>query len=356
MKYFFIPIFVFLLILMSCYDHNRIPEGTYYGTLPCADCPGIYYQLTLKKDNTYDEKIFYIDRNMNPVESEGKFKVEGNKIILLNKESEGINQFLITNSKLQMLDKAGKPIKSEFAEDYFLRNEKPKDFNMPEKITIIKADFTAQGNEPFWSLQIEVNHLVKFRAITAEQIELTLPIIESKKSKDGETITYRAENDEGEVEVTIFNTRCTDILSGDDYNNGVFVKVKTREMLDFREFEGCGEYIGKYRLNDNWALKELNGKVVKWEKLEKVPRIEFHLSEHRVFGNGGCNTFQGNLMLFPDSIKIGPLATTLKACPDLQLEQKFFEAISENKLNFKILDGELVLENDSTLLVLTKTD
>ena len=37
-------------------------EGTYEGTLPAADCPGIKTVLTLKADSTYQFTSDYIDR------------------------------------------------------------------------------------------------------------------------------------------------------------------------------------------------------------------------------------------------------------------------------------------------------
>ena len=36
--------------------------GTYEGTLPCADCPGIKTTITLKDDNTYTISEEYLER------------------------------------------------------------------------------------------------------------------------------------------------------------------------------------------------------------------------------------------------------------------------------------------------------
>lgn len=37
--------------------------GTYEGTLPCADCPGIKTAITLKEDGTYQYVAEYLERN-----------------------------------------------------------------------------------------------------------------------------------------------------------------------------------------------------------------------------------------------------------------------------------------------------
>ncbi|MBK9738997.1 MAG: META domain-containing protein [Actinobacteria bacterium] len=39
----------------------------------------------------------------------------------------------------------------------------------------------------------------------------------------------------------------------------------------------------------------------------------------RVFGDSGCNRFTGGYTVKGDSITIGPLASTLMACPDRQM-------------------------------------
>src|SRR5690606_16721825 len=38
-------------------------NGTYEGTLPCADCPGIKATIELKDDNTFTQHFDYLDRD-----------------------------------------------------------------------------------------------------------------------------------------------------------------------------------------------------------------------------------------------------------------------------------------------------
>lgn len=99
-----------------------VPEtlgGTFSGTFPCADCPGITTVLTLNqaspatKSGTYTLKETYIDRNVAPLNSSGTwaivFGMPGNKSVIVfqlkNKSSEETQYFLrVDDTHLQQLD------------------------------------------------------------------------------------------------------------------------------------------------------------------------------------------------------------------------------------------------------------
>lgn len=58
--------------------------GSYVGTLPCADCPGIEVRLTLRDDGSYHQTTQYIDRQPEPASHTGRFEwtYDGNHIQL----------------------------------------------------------------------------------------------------------------------------------------------------------------------------------------------------------------------------------------------------------------------------------
>jgi putative lipoprotein len=63
----------------------------------------------------------------------------------------------------------------------------------------------------------------------------------------------------------------------------------------------------------------------------------------KVTGFGGCNRFFGGYTIEGNSIKIGPLASTRKGCPDtLNLEVEFFKALQE-AVTFEQTETALVL-------------
>ena len=48
--------------------------GSYAGTLPCADCPGIRITLTLKDTGQYELSEQYLDRQPKPQITQGTFR------------------------------------------------------------------------------------------------------------------------------------------------------------------------------------------------------------------------------------------------------------------------------------------
>ena len=67
--------------------------GTYEGTLPAADCPGIKTVLTINADSTYQLKQDYIDRKDGHDEASGVLEVLDNNVLMLVRPSSGEHTF-----------------------------------------------------------------------------------------------------------------------------------------------------------------------------------------------------------------------------------------------------------------------
>ncbi|MDD3628365.1 MAG: copper resistance protein NlpE [Candidatus Humimicrobiaceae bacterium] len=55
-------------------------SGTFEGTLPCADCPGIQTLITFNSDGTFYMEETYLERSVEPVITEGKWVLNGDII------------------------------------------------------------------------------------------------------------------------------------------------------------------------------------------------------------------------------------------------------------------------------------
>jgi len=96
--------------------------GTYHGTLPCADCPGIETTLELDENMTYRIRMIYLDRDTE-IEGEGKFEWDdsGQKITLQPEDKdEPAFQFFVGENQLFTLDQEGNRITGELADKYNL--------------------------------------------------------------------------------------------------------------------------------------------------------------------------------------------------------------------------------------------
>lgn len=96
-------------------------QGTYTGTVPCADCEGIETKLSLHEDQTYLMQTTYLGKDEQIFEQEGTFtwNAEGSTIIL-NGMEDGPAQYFVGENTLTQLDRSGQRISGELAQNYVL--------------------------------------------------------------------------------------------------------------------------------------------------------------------------------------------------------------------------------------------
>lgn len=91
-------------------------------------------------------------------------------------------------------------------------------------------------------------------------------------------------------------------------------------------------------IEGEWNITEVNNSAV---KTQPCPYIGFDLQDNRVYGNSGCNGFMGsfNFEGKEGKIDLGQMASTLMACPDMELEQNVLQALGAVK-GFSFIDNE----------------
>ncbi|MEZ2441860.1 copper resistance protein NlpE N-terminal domain-containing protein [Chitinophaga sp. RCC_12] len=204
--------------------------GTYQGTLPCADCPGMDYQISLFDDHTFHELVAYQGRGQGIAAVEtGTWKQTSDSTVMLQKKTDSTS-FLASEGKLLLLDTKGKRIEGVLASNYILKPVEGGDRRqlLAEK-TKAGIRFTANGNEPFWSLDLD-NKKIRFNNVNDDSLQATLP--PAKPNTD--TLKVYTTPD---ITVSIRNTVCTDDMSGLMKPNTVQVQVKDKT------YQGCGEYL-----------------------------------------------------------------------------------------------------------------
>ena len=97
--------------------------GTYEGTLPAADCPGIQTTLTLNPDGAYKLHMKYIDRDTE-LDEWGRFTIEANQLTLYPDEGEPTGSYHVEENRLRMLDAEKQPVTGALAENYVLQKIK----------------------------------------------------------------------------------------------------------------------------------------------------------------------------------------------------------------------------------------
>ncbi|WP_218509551.1 META domain-containing protein [Variovorax sp. dw_308] len=95
-----------------------------------------------------------------------------------------------------------------------------------------------------------------------------------------------------------------------------------------------------------WRLTQLDGQQVMFGADPKIdPTIQFDAGTQRVSGSGGCNNLSGGYRRSGNALRIGPLASTRKACIDAdrsRLEGRFLAAL-EATAGYTVKGGQLTL-------------
>jgi len=204
--------------------------GTFQGTLPCADCPGMDYQISLFDDHTFHELVAYQGRGQGIASVEtGTWKQTSDSTVMLQKKTDS-SSFLASEGKLLLLDTKGKRIEGVLASNYIL---KPVEGGDRRQLLAEKSKagirFTASGNEPFWSLDLD-NKKIRFNNVNGDSLQVTLP----PARPNTDTLKVYTTPD---ITISIRNTVCTDDMSGLMKPNTVQVQVKDKT------YQGCGEYL-----------------------------------------------------------------------------------------------------------------
>ncbi|NEM97324.1 copper resistance protein NlpE N-terminal domain-containing protein [Pontibacter burrus] len=216
--------------------------GTWRGVIPCADCPGINYNLSLKNDNTFEETMIYQERDVTPYTRSGTWQIR-NGILQLSGAAADTSQTqfdMSVGGELHLLDREGKRITTNLADHYVLRRDLKFEEDSPglwDEKRRLGIDFVATGNEPGWALEIDLEKGMYFRTLPTETIVLDTPV--SDPEVRGRTTIYRGNSEGNELTVEFTEQDCKDTMSGKVSPYSVRVTAKGIQ------FNGCGIHLGQ---------------------------------------------------------------------------------------------------------------
>ncbi|SFW64355.1 NlpE N-terminal domain-containing protein [Sinomicrobium oceani] len=98
-------------------------EGVYEGVIPCADCEGIKFTVTIHEDGTLEENSEYLGRA-----KETTFKDHGTwnideSTLTFTPEAGNPRLYFVGEGFIRMLDQEGNDIEGDLADMYILRKK-----------------------------------------------------------------------------------------------------------------------------------------------------------------------------------------------------------------------------------------
>ena len=362
-------LFALLFFLPACQqDSNAGREdaglldrvvGMYQGTVPCADCEGIRVRLKLQDDYQYQASFMYLGKSDEAIVEKGKFGFIKDSIVSLNRSREGFQYYQITGADLKLLDLNRAPIHGPLEDHYVLSRttESPQKSQVSQEtepegpdVDWLREkweeglDFHATGTEPFWSLSLDFEKSMTFKPMEGDPF-ITPPAEPTPAGDDG-SYSYRAETEAGMLKVTIIPGECINQMSGKASQFAVEISLK-RGTGEMESYSGCGSYIANPRLHDIWVLKRIGNESLDAKQYTKgLPTLELFVAENRVVGHDGCNEFTGSFYSYGNVMSVGPLASTMKACPDGKAEEKLTKHLTGQPMVYGFEDSALVLTSE----------
>lgn len=147
-----ISICMFVFAFSACH-RNSVPvgdtsrnsldwQGTYYGILPCADCPGIQTLIQLNNDNTFVMATSYLDRDGAGQRKSGTFTWDrsGSRITLDVPGASAKPVYKVGENKLISLGADGSEIAGPLASQFVLTKDSNDIRNKYWKLTHVRGE------------------------------------------------------------------------------------------------------------------------------------------------------------------------------------------------------------------------
>lgn len=104
---------------------------------------------------------------------------------------------------------------------------------------------------------------------------------------------------------------------------------------------GCGGDPGALLHSSAWTLRALDGACLPSDR----PLELLFGTDGRFAGQGSCNRLQGGFRLSGEALRLGPVASTMMACPEpvMAAKRRWVEALAKVRAFALMPEGELLL-------------
>lgn len=289
------------------------------GVLPCADCPGIRYELDLRSNNIYFLRMTYLDESFDRrYEDLGTWSIASDlhTLALRGSRLAPILFSIADSTTLRKLDAEGQPIESELnynlsrSETYAsLTPEIPLRglYSLRDGRAVVKECTTGLD------LRLEGEAAAKlaeqFMALKKERQELLVAAEGRIEAPPGA----------GEAKLIVTST------------------------ARFWPDESCTMRGVTHELEGSrWVLVQLGDESVIVGQGRPEPYIVLQAATKEIAGHTGCNRLNGGYRIDGDALRISEVTTTRMACPDGDLEHRFLNAL-ESVARWRLQGDRLVL-------------
>jgi copper homeostasis protein (lipoprotein) len=306
------------------------PLGTlpasFIGELPCADCPGIRYQVNLFPDRTFFSRMTYLGRgdaaNSDDI---GSWVVSSDRSTIILKggrEAPAMLRIKDANT-LRMLDIEGRDIESPL--NYDLHRSKD-----------------VESLEPRSAMRGMYRYFADAGWFTECLTRRKWPVAQEKDNAALESIYVKARLTPGEELLADLEGQVA--MRPKMEGQGAQPTLVVDRFIGFSPGETCGVRFTSVPLeNTNWKLTRLGSKSITVTTKQREPYFVLDNKTKRIAGFGGCNRFTGTYQQNGDRVAFGKMAMTFMACPEEMETERDFVGVLEQARSWKILGDHLEL-------------
>lgn len=282
----------------------------YSGTLPCADCPGIRYELDLRANNVFVMRMTYLDKTPEVTRDDiGQWSIEEDRILVLTGGGEVPESWSIRDvDTLIKLDRDGKPIASN------------------HNYSIVRQS-TYASLEPKLTMRGMYRYMADAALFEECRTGLKLPIAAEGDNAALETAYAAVKHEPGAPVLASLEGSIAPrpAMEGDELVQTLVVD----KFLRFWPNESCGARGVMHELaSTRWVLTRLNDEPIDARSLGREPFLALESQERRVVGFAGCNRIIGGYEADDTKIRFTQLAMTRMACPHSAFESTFEQALN----------------------------
>ncbi len=298
--------------------------ATFAGELPCADCPGIFYQLDLFEDRLYFLRTTYLGRGTGAVRDEigsWVFDSDENLLALFGNADAPVLFRIIDANTIRKLDVEGRPIRSSL--NYDLRRK--HDLPLTEPRVPMRGMYQFRTDEPVFEECLSGRSFVVARE--GDSADLERAFINSKHQP-------------GEALMVSLIGRLVHRMPAK--GSSPVLTVVAEQFTGSWPGETCGVRLAVAELEDTyWKLTRLGDRPVLLHPQQREPHLVLRSEGHRVSGFGGCNQLMSGYTVEGKSIAFSPMASTMMACAEGAETERAFIGALERARSWRLVGQHL---------------
>ncbi len=218
--------------IINARNFDTIPIGFYQGMLPCKGCEGIQRTIMFLGDDHFKMEELEWGRGSAAKRTEGTWVRDKDRFILYLGDKVLAKYRLVKDSLLN-IENAGSRIPDSLSRLYvlFKKNTAPENPSWKKRKSE-GIDIIGNGNDPFWSLEIDNEKFIYFRLSTLSK-PVIVPI--EKPSITRDSTVYSIVTEAGApLKVSISSRFCNDGVSDHLY------EYKMNVWYKGQLYKGCG--------------------------------------------------------------------------------------------------------------------